>query len=91
MGMKTAPGALELHIDELVLRGFPASHRFEISDAVERELIHLLTENGIANLAAGPANIDWLDAGSFRVPAGARPRAIGAQIGKAVFGGLTRR
>ena len=80
----TTRAAVELHIEELVLHGFPASDRFRIGDAVEQELSRLIAERGLG-LAANPVSIGRLDAGAFKVPTNARPQAIGAQLAQQVY------
>ena len=74
------PSAIELHIEELVLHGFPAGDRFGIGDAVQQELARLLGEQGLPGVMAHPVNIDRIDAGAIQVGAGARPRMIGTQL-----------
>lgn len=78
--MRRAPAALELHIEELVLHGFPAGHRFGIGDAVQQELARLVAEQGLPGVMAHPVNIDRIDAGTIQVGMGARPRMIGTQL-----------
>jgi len=88
MDLKHEIGDLELHIEELVLHGFPAADRFEIGEAVERELLRLMTEGAFRGLPARAGLTEQLDAGRFRVATGARPRTVGAQIAQTVFAGL---
>ena len=58
---------LELHIGELVLRGFDAGLQHEIRAEVERELAALLrSETGAAPFGRR-RNVSQLDAGSFHV------------------------
>lgn len=78
---------LELHIEELVLHGFAPGDRRRIGDAVERELARLFAAEAPRALAQG-AEIERLDAGSFRAAQGSTPEAIGAQIAQALYGGL---
>lgn len=85
---RVRPPAIELHIEELVLHGFQPSDRRRIGDAVQRELARLLTERGLSALGAAPMNIDRIDAGDFKVAAGARPRVIGAQLAHTLHSSL---
>jgi hypothetical protein len=82
--------ALDLHIEELVLRGFPPAARHAIAAAVERELSRLFAEGGLpGSLAPGDArNIFRLDAGSFAVPHDASPDLIGARVAAAIHRSL---
>lgn len=79
------PAALELHIEELVLHGFPASDRFRVGDAVERELLRLIAEQGLPRLVRNPVSVDRLDAGRFKVAEGSKPQAVGAQLAQQLY------
>jgi hypothetical protein len=81
---------LALHIDELVLDGFPPLDRGRLAIAVERALARLLAEQGVPAGLAESGTADRLDAGSFEVPAGRDAEAVGAGIARAVYGGLRR-
>ena len=80
--------AINLHIEELVLRGFAARDRHRIGAAVEHELARLIGEQGMAALGTKPLALDRMNAGAIRVSAGAKPQAIGAQIAQSVFRSL---
>jgi hypothetical protein len=82
-----SPAVLELHIEELVLHGFPASDRLRIGDAIERELSRVIEAQGLG--LTGPASMERLDAGSFKVAANATPRVIGAQVAHNLYRGLS--
>jgi hypothetical protein len=84
------PRAVNLHIEELVLHGFSRGERFEIGDAVERELSRLFSEPDNSQSLAETASKDSVDGGSFRISQGARSAAIGTQVANAVYGGLAR-
>lgn len=82
--------SVHLHIEELVLHGFPAGDRERIARAVERELTRLLEKDGIpAGWHEGTA-IPRLDAGSFTVERGATPEGIGRDISRSLYGGMKR-
>ncbi|MCX6028843.1 MAG: hypothetical protein NT169_06025 [Chloroflexi bacterium] len=83
--------AVELHIEELVLRGFPPEQRQAIAAAVETALAGLLAERGVPPAWAGGGEAPRVDGGQFVVTPAARPEAIGAQVAQAVYGGLARR
>jgi len=95
VGVRTSN--INLHIEELVLHGFAPGDRYAIADAVERELSHLLAQQPAPFTSAGIPPT-WvrdlgnlrLDAGAFNVAHGSRAASIGAQIARAVHGGLTR-
>lgn len=88
---------INLHIEELVLHGFAPGDRYTIADAVERELSHLLAQQFTPFTSADilprwvhDAGNLRLDAGAFNVEPGSGADSIGAQIGRAVHGGLTK-
>jgi hypothetical protein len=84
------PARIELHIEELVLHGFAPGDRHAIGDAVQHELTRLLAEQGIAPSAVGSRDRAHVDAGDFQVSPDAKAPAVGAQVARAVHGGLTR-
>jgi hypothetical protein len=79
---------IHLHIEELVLHGFPSGDRHRIGEAVQRELTRLFTDEQTPPALTKSAEIDRLNAGSFQTAGTARPEATGAQVARAVFGGL---
>jgi hypothetical protein len=81
--------SIELHIEELVLHGFPSGDRHRIGEAMQKELTRLLTEEQTPPFAQS-AEIDRLNAGTFKTTGTARPEATGAQVARAVFGGLNQ-
>jgi hypothetical protein len=80
---------VELHIEELILHGFAPEDRYRIGEAVEKELSNLLAERGMTVLENG-LEIAGLNVGDISIAKGARPEAIGAQVARAVYGGLKR-
>ena len=87
---RASASSVRLHIDELVLHGFPAGSRYAIGDATQRELTRLLTERGVPQRMSEPCETARVDAGSFQVGQGARPNVIGALVAKAVYGDSKR-
>ena len=88
-----AAGSLGLHIEEIVLHGFDPRGRYAVGDAVRQELARLLNERGAPSslgATAATETVGWLDAGSFRAAPNARPQTLGAQVARAVYGGLKR-
>lgn len=79
---------IELHIEELVLHGFPPTDRHALGDAVEHELARLLAEQGLPHWLASGGGLARVDGGKFDVAPGAQPDGIGAQVAQAVFRGL---
>jgi hypothetical protein len=83
------PENVELHIEELVLRGFAPGDRYRIGEAVERVLARLFTEEGVPLSLAQSVDVSRLDGGAFKVASGSKPEAIGAQVAQAIYGGLS--
>lgn len=86
--MSAAPQAIEVHIETLVLHGFPPEQRHAIAAAVEAALAALVAERGVPPAWTGGGETPLLDGGQFEVAPAARPEAIGAQVAQAVYGGL---
>ncbi len=84
------PKKIDLHIERLVLHGFAQRDRYRIAEAVERELSRLLAEQGLPQSLAEGGVIDRLDGGEFKLTHGSRPESTGAQVARAVYGGLSR-
>ena len=81
--------AVDLHIEELVLHGFPPRDRHRIAEAVRLELTRLLSARGAQQglAMASPAS-DRIAGGSFKVKADGTPQAAGQEIARAVFRSL---
>jgi hypothetical protein len=77
---------VELHIEELVLHGFPPDHR--IGEAIEHELSRLFTERGVPPSLARSGDIPSLDAGAFQINPELGAEAVGAQVARSLYGGL---
>ena len=80
---------IELHIEELVLHGFEPGDRYRIGEAAERELFRLFTERGTPPSLAHRREAARLDGGSFEAKRDSTVEAIGAQVARAVYGGLS--
>ena len=83
-------GAVELHIEELVLHGFAPGDRHRIGDAVQAELARLFEQQGAPQLFGGSVELAQVNAGDFDVAPGAKPERVGAQIAQAIYGGMSR-
>jgi predicted amidohydrolase len=80
--------SIELRIEELVLHGFEPRDRYRIGEAVERELARLFAERGAASSLGHGREAATLDAGEVAIAQGMTPEAIGAQVARAVYGGM---
>lgn len=82
---------VELHIEEIVLHGFPPDYLHRVGDAVEHELSRLITEEGVPSSLSRGGDIPRLDAGAFEVEKedlGAD--AVGARVARSLYEGMTR-
>ena len=84
------PRNVELHIEELVLRGFAPEDRYLIGEAVQQELTRLLNKGGVPPLLARGGEIGQLDGGAFAMSPGMKAEAIGSQIAQNIYGGLNQ-
>lgn len=88
------PRSIELHIDELVVHGFPAGDRYVIADAFENELSQLLSNQlaseGVPPSFAESPHHDRLDAGAFDVAEGWTGKSVGRQIAETVHRGISK-
>ncbi len=82
------PTTVELHIEELVLHGFAAADRYRIGETAERELARLFAEEGVPAALTSGLDVQHLDAGTFHVAAHSKAEAVGAEVARAVYGGL---
>lgn len=85
-----SPQSLELHIDELVLDGFPARDRYRISEAIESELTRLFAERGLPTSLSRKREVAGMNAGAIQIGADRRPTAIGIRLARSIYRGLTR-
>ena len=81
---------IELHIDELILHGFPPRDRSRIGERLRHELSVMVTERGLPSWMARGARVAQLSGGDITVAPIATPGAIGGQLAEAVYGGLQR-
>jgi hypothetical protein len=80
---------VELRIEELVLHGFPAGDRHRIGDAAARELARLFAEQGTPPSLEEGGEIARLSGGSFEAKQGLGAEAVGVQVARAVYRGLS--
>jgi hypothetical protein len=80
--------SVEMHIEELVLHGFPPGDRYMISDAIESELVRLLGDQGVPNSLHVESAADELSGATFITSQNTKPLAIGRSVARAVYQGL---
>jgi len=87
---ETSAMQFELNIEELVMHGFTPGDRHRNGEAVEQELTQLLADQGLPDSLERGGEIGHADGGAFEVAQGSRAQVAGAQVAKAVYGGLRR-
>lgn len=88
--VRPANRSVSLHINELVLHGFPLKIRHAVGDATQSELARLLTATGLPQFVQTRSNSDAIDGGSFKLTPATRPNVVGSLIANAVYGGQKR-
>ncbi len=83
-----ASSAIELHIEELVLHGFPARDRRQIGAAIKQELQRLLASTNLADLPSRAIAVERLDAGALHLDATPRPHMVGERVAQRVYAKL---
>ena len=79
---------IDLHIDQLILHGFAAVDREQLVIAVERELSHLLSEDGTPAALSTSGFAARLDGGSFALTPDMSAENIGTHVARAIHGGM---
>ncbi len=89
---------LDLHIEELILQGFPGCDRDRMGSVITQELTRLFIEQGIPRSFQQshqqPGNPQQsnpslrLPDGSFEVTTGSRIEVAGAEIAQKIYGGF---
>jgi hypothetical protein len=81
---------IRLHIERLVVDGFGLQRADgpTVKSAVQAELVHLLTGNGLRRELQQGGAVSQVRAGTLQVGAKPSPRQLGAQIACSVYGGI---
>jgi len=82
--------ALSLHVDALVLHGFPPADRLTIGQTVELELARLFASRGVPESLVDLGDIENLSGGTFELRPNRQPATIGTQVAWAVYQTLQR-
>jgi hypothetical protein len=82
--------AIQLHIKELVLNGIAPPDRYITGEAFERELTRLLSEHGVPRALSTPGESTTLPELALELIPGASAQEFGAELAKAIYGGLDR-
>jgi len=78
-----------VRIEELRLEGFQPAHRYRIGQAVERELMRLLSIRTGDETLGSRRDVTRIAGASFSFHAEDPPHRIGTAIARATFRGLT--
>ena len=81
---------ITLHIERLILDGVPLSHsqRPLVQAAVEAELAHLLTSDGLSAELQSGGTLRHIPGGNIELSSAGNPHALGQQIAHAVYSGI---
>lgn len=89
-GRSTEPsGPLEIHIEELVLHGFPNVNRKQFQSVVEGELARLFDQQQPSVEWEKVGEISHVDAGRFEVSVDQGIESAGLGVARAVYSSLT--
>jgi hypothetical protein len=80
---------IDLHIDELILRGVPYAQRQRIAAAIEQELTLLLVEQGLPLSLARGGFVPRINLDDIQITADAKPAAIGNHIARNIYSNLS--
>jgi hypothetical protein len=79
---------IDLHIEELVLDGFPAQDKELITLAMQQEITRLINNGKTPAALIQNNNLSRIDGGSFQVKPGDSPGTTGIQIARSLYRGL---
>lgn len=80
--------AIDLHIDELILRDMPYAQRQRIVAVIEQELTRLLSERGLPPSLAQGGFVPRIKLDDIPIAAGAKPATIGNHIAQNIYSNL---
>lgn len=81
---------LTVHIERLVLHGFPAVQAQAMARSLEKELARLLSQGDQPFAPNQGGDFYRLDGGSISLPHDPDAQETGASVAQAVYGGLPR-
>lgn len=83
---------VNIYIERLVLNGLSISYHQQplLQAAVETELTHLFTTNGMANGLLTGSAVSHISVGDIQLADDSDPTNLGQQIARAVYEGLSR-
>lgn len=86
--MKRSNPNIEVHVDELILCGFPTANRYVIGDALVHELGRWFEYGESSMSLSKDAHIPVLNAGEIILPPNVKPAAVGERVAQVVYAGL---
>lgn len=87
--MKPNPD-IEIHIDEIVLHGFPARNKAGIDNALRNELALLLARYGAPAILKNGGAVPLVPGGTFKTSSHESSKSIGKSIARSIYSGLKR-
>lgn len=83
------PQSVQIHVEELVLHGFPPGDRHRIGDAMRQELMRLTSESCVP-LPTTTVEADAIDGGVIRLGQNRHADAVGTHVAQAVYRAMRR-
>jgi hypothetical protein len=80
------PGAVQLRIEELVLRGFGRGSERVIANSLKRELGRVLTARGVPDLWLHDCSMEIATTNKIQIRPGESAHSIGERIAQALYG-----
>ena len=82
------PPNLEVHIEQLIVEGFPDINRHQLGESVKQELERHFAEHGIPTSLSRNQVLAKVSPNTINVASNSNDRTLGTQIAKAIHGGL---
>jgi len=81
---------MELHIQEIVLHGFPRMDYHQVREALQQQLTMLLTQKGLGSSFCGGDRLPYLEGGQFFVPANAGVGDMANRMAGTIYDSLSQ-
>lgn len=78
-----------LHVEELVLDGFPNVDGDQLCELIQNELSRLVAERGVSPPMNRGIALDRLDAGEIGVSPDSTSESLGHQVARAIYEGVS--
>ncbi len=80
---------IEIHIEELVLHGFPPQEKYRIGEALQAALHNHFEEKGLPPVLSSGGYIPVIDSGTFDMHSTEQPRGKAENIAATVYKGFS--